>query len=395
MATGELSYCLDGSRSLGHYLAAARERDPRIQAWTQLEPLPPTDSGPLDGVPFAVKDIFETIGLRTEFGCPRLFAGRVSGVDAGLVAMLRARGAIVMGKTHTTAFAYFDAAPTRNPHNLDHTPGGSSSGSAAAVAAGMVPFALGSQTQGSVLRPASFCGVVGFKPTHGFLPMDGVLPFAPSLDTGGLFTQTAEDMRLLWGRMGFSIHSDARVRFAALAVADPVEPAMRTAFAGAAQKLGADWIEPPPAFVDLHRSVRLIQDYEGARTHRETYQRAGAAVGAKLAEMIERGLATHEEDYLSARGRLEEARRQMASLFASYAVVLTPAALGPAPRDLTFTGDPRMNSAWTGLGVPAISVPLPVAPGELPLGLQMAAARGREALLLTAACAVEDCIVER
>lgn len=388
MATGELTYCLEGSRTLAHYVKAAREGDARIQAWTQLEALPATGPGPLDGVPFGVKDIFETIGLRTEFGSP-IFAGRVSAVDAGLVSMLRARGAIVMGKTHTTAFAYFDAAPTRNPRHPEHTPGGSSSGSAAAVAAGMVPFALGSQTQGSVLRPASFCGIVGLKPTHGFLPMDGVLPFAPSLDTGGLFTQTAEDMRCLWERMGFAAHSDAGIRFAAFPAPAEVEPPMQAAFSAAVSRLGASIVEPPPAFARMHLSVKLMQDYEGARTHQETYRRHGVAVGAKLAGMIERGLAIPEEEYLAARHNVDEARREMKALFASHPVILSPAALGPAPRDLTYTGDPRMNSPWTGLGVPAISVPLPVAQGELPLGLQMAAARGQEALLLRAACIVE------
>ena len=147
-------------------LARIAEREPKIQAWVQVAPQPATCAGPLAGIPFGAKDIYETQGLITAYGSP-LYAGRIGSADAALVAQLRGLGAVLLGKTQTTAFAYFDPAPTRNPRDLTRTPGGSSSGSAAAVAAGMVPFALGSQTQGSVLRPASFCGVAGFKPTRG------------------------------------------------------------------------------------------------------------------------------------------------------------------------------------------------------------------------------------
>ena len=150
------------------------------------------------------KDIFETLKMATEYGSP-IYAGRKGACDAALVTTLRERGAVLLGKTQTTAFAYYDAAPTRNPRDLRRTPGGSSSGSAAAVAAGMAAFALGSQTQGSVIRPASYCRVAGFKPTYGLLPLDGVLGFAPSLDTAGLFTQTADDLAVLWARMGFPV----------------------------------------------------------------------------------------------------------------------------------------------------------------------------------------------
>ena len=166
--------------------------------------------GALDGIPFAAKDTFETRGLSTEFGSS-IYAGRKGATDAALVTQLRRLGAILLGKTQTTVFASFDPSPTRNPHNPAHTPGGSSSGSAAAVAAGMAAFSLGSQTQGSVGRPASYCGVAGFKPTYGLLPTEGLFPFAPTLDTPGLFTQDADDMRLLWSRMGYS-HRGERSR---------------------------------------------------------------------------------------------------------------------------------------------------------------------------------------
>src|SRR5207245_1280187 len=202
-----------------------RAMDRSIQAWVQVQPEPPTGGGELAGIPFGVKDIIETKGLATEYGSP-IYKGRIGTDDAAIVRELRRRGAVVMGKTQSTAFAYRTPAPTRNPRNLDHTPGGSSSGSAAAVAAGMVPFALGTQTGGSVLRPASFCGVTGFKPTYGLLPMEGVFPFAKSLDTLGLFTHSAADMIALWESLDYPT---GRSEDFPLAVPEPmpdVEPAM-------------------------------------------------------------------------------------------------------------------------------------------------------------------------
>ena len=183
--------------------------EPDIQAWVEVSPQDALGDGLLNGIPFGVKDIFETRGLATELGSP-LYAGRKGTADAQVVSGIRHTGAVVLGKTRTTAFASFDPAATRNPRFPGHTPGGSSSGSAAAVAAGMVPFALGSQTLGSVLRPASFCGICGFKPSFGLLSVEGVMPFAPSLDTVGLFTATAADMIELWSR-GFGGRFDANL----------------------------------------------------------------------------------------------------------------------------------------------------------------------------------------
>src|SRR4029079_3643101 len=179
----ELQPCVDRIRSA----------DGAIQAWVQVSPQKPTGAGTLSDIPFGVKDIIETKGLSTEYGSP-IYKGGIGESDAAIVRELRSRGGVLLGKTHTTSFAYRTPAPTRNPRNLAHTPGGSSSGSAAAVAAGMVPLAVGTQTGGSVLRPASFCGVTGFKPTYGFLSTDGVLPFARSFDTLGFFTPNAPDM---------------------------------------------------------------------------------------------------------------------------------------------------------------------------------------------------------
>src|SRR5438477_9636578 len=178
--------------------------DPSIHAWVQVLPQRPTGKGKLSAIPFGVKDIIETRGLATEYGSP-IYKGRIGAADAAIVRDLRQREGILLGKTQCTAFAYFTPPPTRNPRDLEHTPGGSSSGSAAAVAAGMVPFALGTQTKGSVLRPASYCGVTGFKASYGLLSLAGVLPFAKSLDTLGFFTHSPADMRALWEAMGHAV----------------------------------------------------------------------------------------------------------------------------------------------------------------------------------------------
>ncbi|MFN7918970.1 MAG: amidase [Bryobacteraceae bacterium] len=392
LTKGLLRRFLDGEATLAMVEDCYRQREPEIQAFCEWAPQPSTGTGLLAGVPVAVKDIFDVAGMRTEWGS-KIFAGRTASGDAGVVRMFRERGAVMLGKTHTTSFAYFDAAPTRNPRDLAHSPGGSSSGSAAAVAVGMAPVAIGSQTQGSVLRPASYCGVVGLKPSFGILPLDGTMAFAPSLDTAGLFTQTAEDMRLLWSRLGFATGGSSRIRMAALPIPEEVEGPMRAAFWQAREALDAHWVHPPDSLADLHLTVKLIQDYEGARTHQETFEKHGEAVGAKLAEMIRRGLATPDAQYHAAKEKLVSAKGDMARLLVNYDVLLTPAALGPPPRDLTYTGDPRMNAPWTGLGLPAISIPMHVEEG-LPLGLQMVAGPRGEALLLDAACQAEACILE-
>src|SRR5580704_18024679 len=188
-------------RGLQQCLDRIRELDPSIHAWVVVQPERPTADGPLSEIPFGVKDIVVTKGMATEYGSP-LYKGRIGTADAAIIRDLRSRGAILLGKTVTTAFAYRTPGPRRNPRNLDHTPGGSSSGSAAAVAAGMVPFTIGEQTMGSMIRPASFCRVTGFKPTYNLLPMEGVLPVSKSLDTLGLFTHTPADMIALWKALG-------------------------------------------------------------------------------------------------------------------------------------------------------------------------------------------------
>ena len=281
--------------------------------------------------------------------------------------------------TQTTAFAYFDPAPTRNPRNPEHTPGGSSSGSAVAVAVGAVDFALGTQTQGSIIRPASFCGVVGFKPTRGRIPTEGVMPFAPSLDTVGWFARDVAMVRRVWEALGFPVEPERSFRFAVPRGLPPVAPEMERSFS----RYAAREIDLPVPYADLLAAVRLVNDYEGARTNQERWWEHGEGIGKKLAELVQRGLSIPSEKYEAARDLLHSTALE--AVFRDVDVLLTPAAPGPAPRGLASTGDPVMNAVWTGLGTPALCLPMPVEEAELPVGLQMIAARGREGLLLAAA----------
>ncbi len=362
--------------------------DPSIHAWVQVLPQRPTRNGKLSEITFGVKDIIETKGLSTEYGSS-IYKGRIGTADAAMVRELRRRGAILLGKTHCTAFAYRTPAPTRNPRDLEHTPGGSSSGSAAAVAAGMVPFALGTQTKGSVLRPASFCGVTGFKPSYGLLPMEGVLPLAKSLDTLGFFTHTPADMLLLWESIGHPAGRSEDLALGAPAPLPEVEPAMAAAFQNALSVLrnaGASIrsIDIAGMLAKLSDAADTITFYEGARFHQQRFQEYGSRLGAGLVDLVGKGLQISVERYDEARRYIAECKARVAEMYQATPVILTPAATGPAPLGLASTGDPRMNAPWTALGTPAISIPIPVASG-LPLGLQLTADHGQDARVLRTA----------
>lgn len=384
--TGLLARYLGGAATDEHFLSAYRDHEPRLHAWVDMRLEESATEGPLRGAPYAAKDIVECAGYRNTWGTP-VYADRMGHKDAALIEKLRAAGGRLMGKTQTTSFAYFDPSPTRNPRNHAHTPGGSSSGSAAAVAAGMVPFAIGTQTQGSILRPASYCGVVGFKPTFGLLPVEGIMPFAPTLDTPGFFTQTALDMRLLWRCLDYAADAELPAVYGMIEVS--VEPEMQETFRHAIQILGQYGcqirrVHAPRSFEELPEVVRLLQTYEGARTHAHELEQHGPAIGVKLSQLIRDGLALSETRYEELLGQLEQARTDMAAILAEYPVLLTTAAVGPAPAGLGSTGHPRCNAPWTGLGTPAISIPMPTGE-ELPMGLQMSAAKDNDALLLAAA----------
>ena len=361
-----------------------RGMDLSIQAWVQVSPQRPTGNGKLSEIPFGVKDIIETRGLSTEYGSP-IYKGRIGTADAAIVREMRERGAILLGKTHTTAFAYRTPAPTRNPRNLEHTPGGSSSGSAAAVAAGMVPVALGTQTRGSVLRPASYCGVTGFKASYGLLPMEGVLPFAKSLDTLGFFTHTPADMLALWESLG---HSLGRAEDFALGAPEPmpeVEPAMAAAFQNALSLLrrsGASIrsVDIAEMLARLDEATITVMFYEGARFHQQRFNEHGSRLAA-MANLVREGLQIPVERYDEARRYIAACKTKVAEMYKATPVILVPAATGPAPLGLASTGDPRMNAPWTALGTPAISIPMPVQSG-LPLGLQLTADHGQDARVI-------------
>ena len=371
-------------------LERIRTMDPEIHAWVQVSPQKGIGRGKLSGIPFGVKDIIETRGLVTEYGSP-LYKGRVSTTDAAIIRQMRQHGALLLGKTETAAFAYQTPAPTRNPRDLRHTPGGSSSGSAAAVAAGMVPIAIGEQTRGSILRPASFCGVVGFKATHGLLPMEGVLHFAKTQDTLGFFTPTARDMLALWDALGYPT---GRAEDFALGVPDPlpeVDPPMAAAFQDSVARLrraGASIrsIDIAEMLGKLAEASKTAMYYEGARFHKERFGQYGDRLG-DLADLVREGLKIPDEQYQQEMSYVDSCKKRFQELFRATPVILTPAAPGPAPLGLESTGDPRMDAPWTALGTPSVSIPMPVS--GLPLGLQLAALQGQDARLLQTAVRLE------
>ena len=325
-------------RGLELCLQRIRELEPSIHAWVQVQPERPTADGPLSEIPFGAKDIIETQGMATEYGSP-LYKGRLGTADAAIIREMRSRGAILLGKTVTTAFAYRTAGPTRNPRNLEHTPGGSSSGSAAAVAAGMVPFTIGEQTRGSMIRPASYCGVTGFKPTYDLLPTEGMLPLSKSLDTLGLFTHTPADMLALWKALGHPSGSEEQFAFGAPEPIPECEPEMANAFRQALSLLRRSGVTIKT--VDIAAFLKKLDEandvemfYEGARFHETRLKEFGDRLDQPLANLIRDGLKISSERYEEARQYLAESRKRMAEIFKATPVILTPAATGPAPLGL-------------------------------------------------------------
>jgi Asp-tRNA(Asn)/Glu-tRNA(Gln) amidotransferase A subunit family amidase len=380
-------------QGLEQCLQRIRESESSIHAWVVVQPERPTGDGSLAEIPFGAKDIVETKGMATEYGSP-LYKGRIGNEDAAIIQELRRRGAILLGKTVTTAFAYRTPGPTRNPRNLEHTPGGSSSGSAAAVAAGMVPFTIGEQTRGSILRPASFCGVTGFKPTHDLLPMQGVLPLASSLDTLGFYTHTPADMLELWKAIGKPIGSEEQLSFGAPQPIPDCDPEMANAFKQSIALLRKSGVTIKAIDIDgelgkLVEASDLIEAYEGARFHEARLKEFGNRLDQPIANLIVNGLKISAERYDDTKRFIAGSRTRFAEIFKSTPVILTPAAVGPAPLGLSTTGDPRMDAPWTALGTPAISIPMPVA-GGLPLGLQLTADINQDARVLRAALLLQQ-----
>jgi len=404
-------------------LARVREVDEQVQAWTFLDPdyalaqaraadawrSEGRATGPLHGVPVGIKDIFDTADMPTENGSV-LYSGRTPSRDATAVSMLRAAGAVIMGKTVTTEFAYFSPGKTRNPHNPEHTPGGSSSGSAAAVAAGMVPLALGSQTNGSTIRPAAYCGVIGFKPTHGLISRQGILTLSRTLDHVGLFARTIEDIALLaeqlvgYDERDLDTRPRARIPFVAVAAEEPPLPPMfafvktpywervdedtKEGFAELIEQLGeqVEEIELLPSAIDAWGLHRTIMEAEMAANLVREWDKGRDRLSEQLRVLLERGRSVRAIDYQRALSRIAPIHESFVELFEQrYDVILTPAATGAAPRGLSSTGDPVFCTLWTLCGMPAISLPLLQSANELPLGVQLVGPRDGDARLLRTA----------
>jgi Asp-tRNA(Asn)/Glu-tRNA(Gln) amidotransferase A subunit family amidase len=369
-------------------LAVIAEREPELRAWVRLaDPIPAPVDGPLAGMPIGIKDVIDTADLATECGSV-LHRGRRPSEDAACVALLRRAGAVVVGKTVTTELASFAPGPTRNPHAPGHTPGGSSSGSAAAVAAGMVPAALGTQTAGSVIRPASFCGVVGYAATHGELPMRGVNPLAPGLDTLGVFARSVADAALVRSVLvGGGARVDVpRAPRLALWLAPDLEEPMRAALLAAADSLqsaGAELVRPGlgPAVAELTALHLTVMAYEIARTLAWEDDRR-EQLNDHLVAHIDAGLAIGVDEIHAARARAEELRGVVDSLLDGCDAVLAAAACGPAPEGLASTGNPAQSRPWQVLGLPAVALPAGRSDAGLPLGVQLVGRRWTDDALL-------------
>lgn len=364
--------------------------------------------GPLHGLPVGLKDVIDTAGVPTENGTV-LDAGRVPEADAFVVSRLKQAGAIIMGKTVTAELAFLGPGPTRNPHNPDHTPGGSSSGSAAAVAAGMVPLAIGTQTGGSVLRPASYCGVVGFKPTFGRIPRTGVLSQSPSLDTVGVFANSVEDAALLaeslFGhdpadpatgptptpRLLDAALSEPPVRpslaFVRQPAWDKADPATRDAFAKLTEVLeeDCDEIDLPDPFADALRLREIINYAEMAKSFHGYANRGADKLSPQMRGALKEGNGILARDYLAAQDGPSILNDGLEAIFDRYDAILTPAAPGPAPVGLQSTGSSMFNGIWTLCGTPAITVPLLQDESGLPMGVQLVGRLGDDARLLRTA----------
>jgi Asp-tRNA(Asn)/Glu-tRNA(Gln) amidotransferase A subunit family amidase len=396
-------------------------RDDEIGAWAFLDPdfalaqarvaddirRQGRDVGPLHGVPVGIKDILETQDMPTENGSV-IFAGRQTGRDAAAVTLLRDAGAVIMGKTVTTEMAVYHPGKTRNPHRPTHTPGGSSSGSAAAVAANMVPLSLGTQTNGSVIRPASFCGVYGLKPTHGLISRRNALTQSPPLDNIGMFARCIEDLALAADVL--SVHDDGdagmwpRSRGSHLKVAmsePPLPPVLgfvktpvwdqaaaetQEAFAELASELGANCEEvtlPAPfdSIVESHAHIMLA---DIAKNFGPLDERFPGKLSERLLGMIEEGRRVSAIEYNRAREQQDQLYRLLEGYFDRYGALLTPSSAGTAPEGLGATGSPVFCTLWTFLGTPAVSLPLLEVDG-LPLGVQLVGLRRDDARLLRTA----------
>ena len=392
---------LSADAAIQQSLEAIAAQDKTIGAFVchRLAAHAPSD-GPLRGIAVGIKDIIDTANFSTEMGSP-IYRGFHPRADAPVVAMLKLAGATIIGKTTTTAFASIDPTATRNPHNYGHTPGGSSSGSAAAVAAGMIPLAVGTQTGGSVIRPASFCGVAAIKPSYRLLPTVGVKCYSWTLDTVGLFAAGVDDvargLAAMTGRPELLLPSDVPTPrigvvtqdFAGAPDASGAE-ALRIA-TRAAEKAGAAVraLDLPGIFAEAWRAQPVVQEFEAHRALAWEYGEQYAAMAPLLRARLDESKDTTPAAYDAAIETAHRARQALETVFDDIDVLLTLSAPGAAPKGLGSTGDARYNRLWTLMGVPCANVPAFVAEGNLPVGVQVIARYGADAKALAAARYVE------
>jgi amidase len=353
--------------------------------------------GPLHGVPIGVKDTIDTFDMPTEMGSP-IYRGHRPVADAACVALLRRAGAVILGKTATCEFAGSAPAETTNPHNAAHTPGGSSSGSAAAVADHMVPAALGTQTGGSVLRPSSFCGIFGYKPTYNTFNKAGVWPAADSIDTIGWLARSIDDIALLSAvlRMRLpqplpSTDEAPRIGVWRTDLWDQAQDESRAAVEDAAGELASAGvtvkdIDLPDAFTGFHVIARsTISFYERAACMAFVWDHHREKPSPQMRRYVETGQTISYEDYAAGLRRADECRALLPAVFEEFDLLLVPCVLGEAPNGLTSTGDPGMQAIWTALHTPTITLPTHRGPNNLPVGIQLVAPRYEDDRLLAAA----------
>lgn len=418
IASGALS-ALDATEA---YLAQIDAREPEVQAFAWHDPefaraqAKAMDAhrgtgraiGPLHGVPVALKDVIATTRIPTQNGTP-VDEGKVAKTDAYVTARLKAAGAVIMGKATTTELAFLNPSKTRNPHNTAHTPGGSSAGSAAAVAAGMVPLAIGTQTGGSVIRPASFCGTVGFKPSFGAIPRTGVTMQSHTLDTLGVFARTPADAALFADLLfGHDAGDPATApgpapKLLETAISTPplkpvfafvrppgwddADPQMRAALEELVEALGAQVFEAPlPRAYDDAAALRARINFAEMSKYYWRYKRDGwDALSEHIRGAITEGEGVSVRDYLAAIDWREVLYAGLDEIFERADAILCPAAPGPAPADLTTTGDAIFNGLWTYVGTPAVTLPAFTAENGMPMGVQLVGARNNDARLLRTA----------
>lgn len=397
-----------GALTPAQALAAAREaiaaRDGEVKAFVHLAPeAAGRATGPLAGIAVGVKDIIDTADMPTQMGSP-IYAGWRPKADAPVVAALRAAGATAIGKTSTTAFAFLDPTATENPRAPGHTPGGSSSGSAAAVAGGLVPLALGTQTGGSVIRPASYCGIAGMKPSYRLLPTVGVKTFSWALDTIGLFAARVPDLACglsaISGRPDLRLDPGANAGAPRLAIVtqdfagepEPESPAALQEAIRLAERAGARVTEATldPLLTEAFAAHGTIQDYEARQALAWEYGSHRDALGSHLRSLLDEAQALTPEAYDRARGIAHRARALLDALFADTDAFLTFAAPGAPPKGLASTGTSVFNRLWTLMGVPCVSVPGLQTAAGLPVGIQVVAPFGRDREALAVAAFLEE-----